>query len=74
MSPSTSRYDRTLKFKTYLKAGIREYWVVDPDTRTLAVHLLRGGEYITRAYTDEDVVPVHVLDGCTIDMAEVFAE
>jgi len=74
LSPSTSRYDRTLKFSTYLKSGVHEYWVVDPESKTLAVHLLRDGEYVTRAYTDEDTVPVCVLEGCIIDLAAVFEE
>jgi len=74
LSPSTSRYDRTLKFNTYLKAGIREYWIIDPETKTLAVHLLKDGYYITHAYTNEAIVNVNVLDGCTIHLIDVFEE
>jgi len=74
LSPSTSRYDRTIKFNTYLKSGIREYWVVDPETKTLAVHILKGGDYVTHPYLDEDTVPVHVLEGCIVDLSEVFEE
>jgi len=74
LSPSTARYDRITKFNTYLKAGVREYWVIDPETKTLAVHLLTNSNYITHAYTDEDTTPVHVLDGCIINLSEVFEE
>jgi len=74
LSPSTSRYDRTLKFNTYLKSGIKEYWVIDPDTKTLAVHIQKNNNYITHAYTDEETPPVHVLKGCTINLSEVFTE
>lgn len=74
LSPSTSRYDRTLKFSTYLKAGIREYWIIDPVARSVAVNLLKEGDYITRAYTEDEVVPVSVLDGCSIVLSEVFEE
>lgn len=74
LSPSTSRYDRTLKFNTYLKSGIREFWIIDPETKTLAVHILRNGEYVIHAYTNEDTVPVHVLEDCTINLTEVFEE
>ena len=73
LSPSTSHMDRNIKFNKYLQAGVREYWVIDPDTKTLVVHILRGGDYITRIYIDEDAAPVHVLDGCVIDLTEVFA-
>jgi len=74
LSPSTANYDKTLKFKRYLKAGIREYWIIDPKTEVLAVHILKDGNYITHAYTNEDTVPVHVLEGCNISLSEVFEE
>jgi len=74
LSPSTSRYDRTLKFKTYLESGIKEYWIVDPETKTLAVHILKDSDYVTHAYTDEDSAPVSVLDGFEVNLSEVFEE
>jgi Uma2 family endonuclease len=74
LSPSTSRYDRTTKFDTYLKAGIREYWIIDPETKILAAHILRDGNYIIHPYTNEDKAPVHVLEGFSIDLSEVFDE
>ena len=72
LSPSTARYDKTLKFKTYLRAGIREYWIIDPKEETLAIHIFKDGNYITHAYTKEETVPVHVLEGLNIDLSEVF--
>ena len=72
LSPSTLRRDRTLKFDLYLKAGVREYWIIDPATKTLSAHVLKNGEYTIRAYTDTDIVPVHVLEGCMINLTDVF--
>ena len=72
LSPSTSHMDRNIKFIKYLQAGVREYWVIDPDTKTLVVHILRDGDYVARIFIDEDAIPVHVLDGCVIDLTEVF--
>ena len=72
LSPSTSRRDKVLKFHTYLRAGVREYWIVDPDTKTVATNILKNGEYITNAYTDADTVSVHVMEGCKIILADVF--
>ena len=74
LSPSTARYDKTLKFNTYQKAGIREYWIIDPKDETLAVHVFSDGNNITHAYTNKETVTVHVLEGCTIDLSEVFME
>ena len=74
LSPSTSGKDRVLKFNKYLQAGVREYWIVDPDNNTVSAHLLKDGQYVTSAYAETDAVPVHVLEGCTISLTDVFAE
>ena len=74
LSPSNPRYDKITKFNRYLKAGIREYWIIDPETQSLAVNILNNDNYITHVYTDKETVPVNVLAGCYIDLSEVFAE
>jgi len=74
LSPSTAGYDRVDKFNQYLIAKVREYWIVDPDSKTVSVHVLKDGEYITRAYAKTAKAPVHVLEGCVIDLADVFAD
>lgn len=74
-SPSTQRYDRLLKFNRYMRAGVPEYWIVDPDTRSVWVNILEDGVYHTAAvYTADSaaVVPVSVLEGCAIDLSTVF--
>jgi Uma2 family endonuclease len=74
LSPSTARKDRIIKFNKYLRAGVREYWLVDPDTRTVQVCLLKDGLYFVSGYTDADTAPVDVLPGCMINLRDVFAE
>ena len=73
LSPSTARHDKVRKFNQYLKAGVREYWIVDPKSKTVAVHILENGAYNTKEYGESDTVPVHVLEGCEIRLASVFA-
>ena len=74
LSPSSTKHDRVLKFHAYQRAGVREYWIVDPDSKTVSVHILEDGRYVSSAYADTDTAPVHVLDGCTINLTEVFEE
>jgi Uma2 family endonuclease len=66
--------DSVIKFEKYRQAGVREYWIVNPDTASVQVHILENDHYFTACYTDNDVIPVHVLDGCEIDLADVFRE
>jgi Uma2 family endonuclease len=35
LSPSTARFDRLLKRRRYQRAGVPEYWIVDPDARLI---------------------------------------
>ena len=34
-SPSTARYDRITKRQRFQRSGVAEYWIVDPDARTV---------------------------------------
>jgi Uma2 family endonuclease len=74
ISPSSAKYDRVLKFRKYQKAGVREYWIVDPEIKTVQVNILENGRYITSVYDETDKAHVSVLEGCEIDFAAVFAE
>ena len=74
VSPSSSRHDRFKKLNKYLYAGVREYWIVDPDDKILTVHVLEDSKYVIGAYGSDDSVPVNVLEGCEINLSEVFAD
>jgi Uma2 family endonuclease len=72
LSPSTIRYDRIIKFQKYREAGVREYWIVDPEEKILTAFVLKNGEYVASAYEDTDTAPVTVLPGCEISLKAVF--
>jgi Uma2 family endonuclease len=72
LSPSTARHDRVVKFRKYLEAEVREYWIVSPEEKTVQVHILNDGQYITKTYDETDEAPVTVLPGCVIALPLVF--
>ena len=72
LSPSTARFDILTKFRQYQIAGVREYWVVDPELDTVTVHFLEDGKYVTTVFGNEDRVHVRILEGCTISLSEAF--
>lgn len=45
ISPGTQRVDRGKKFVEYARAGIGEYWLVDPQAKTIEVFVLQDGAY-----------------------------
>ena len=42
LSPSTNRNDRISKKYAYEKAGVREYWIISPNDKSVEVYLLQG--------------------------------
>jgi Uma2 family endonuclease len=70
--PSNIRRDRIVKFQKYLAAGVREYWVLDPENRAVEVHILRDGGCHTMVYYESTEAPVSVLPGCVIRLSEIF--
>jgi len=72
LSPSTSKWDKVTKFKEYLKAGVREYWIVDPEDQIIWVHTLKNSEYVTSVYHPKDTITVHILPELNIDLAQIF--
>lgn len=75
LSPSTAAYDALTKLDKYQQAGVKEYWIVDPEEKTVRVYLLEGDFYKTPGlYLPPDRIKVSVLEDCTIDLSNVFAE
>lgn len=73
LSPSTRQHDRLVKYDLYERAGVREYWIVDPDTETVQVYQLEEGHYhAAQVYTRQSKVKVEVLEDCFIDLDRVF--
>ena len=74
ISPGSIRIDRKTKFDTYEQAGVQEYWLVDPKTRSIEIYTLSNGEYaLLGQYTGDEVVESKVLVGITLATKSVFA-
>lgn len=66
-SPSTSSRDYILKLAKYQAAGVREYWIVNPQKRAIVVYDFRGDDFIPQLYTFNDTVKVNIYDNLEID-------
>ena len=72
LSPSTRKKDMHLKLYKYKNAGVREYWIVDPDKKTVVVYDLEH-DALPVLYGSEDKVPVLVWGGqCQVDFAAIY--
>ncbi len=46
LSPSTITNDRGVKKDAYERAGVKEYWIVDPTAKSIEVYYLREGRFV----------------------------
>jgi Uma2 family endonuclease len=72
LSPSTKRKDMIKKNQKYLDAGVKEYWMVDPDEKRIMVYLYDDPD-VVHLYSFEDEIPVGIFEGkCKINFAEIY--
>ena len=71
LSPSTQNHDRKRKFERYQRAGVREFWLVDPQARRVEQFALRDGKY-GEAVVAEDRIRLHILPQVAFDLAIVW--
>lgn len=72
MSKTTRKKDSILKLNKYMNAGVREYWMVDPESRKVVVYDFAHEEYPV-IYGGEDKVPVGIFEGeCKVDFGEIY--
>jgi Uma2 family endonuclease len=76
ISPSTAKRDITTKYELYQRHGVKEYWLMYPNDRTLLVYRLsEEGRYVSpEVFGQGDVVPVPLLGELEIEMGKVFRE
>lgn len=75
LSPSTQRHDKLIKFNLYQRAGVREYWIVDPASKSVQVFVLEDGHYAAKDFgTAGENLKVNILEDCMIDLSQVFSE
>lgn len=70
-SPSTKRIDYGIKLFKYLSAGVREYWIVNPLTKTVNVYDLEKEE-LSDQYIFDDDIPVCIYDGLVINISDLL--
>lgn len=73
VSKSSEERDYLIKRDEYLKAGIRAYWIVDPQTRSATVLARRTDTWRETKLDAAGVLKTTLLPGLQIPLAQVFA-
>jgi Uma2 family endonuclease len=73
VSPSSQRYDRVTKLRWYAQREVPEYWLVDPQARTLERLVLREGSYVIAAsLADDETFRPESFDGLEIPLVKLW--
>lgn len=72
-SKSTKKKDIDSKFKLFEKHGVKEYWMVDTDKKTVNVQILKNKKFHQKAeYKIGEILKSEVLTGLEIPVDEIF--
>lgn len=76
VSPGQENRERDLvvKRREYAKAGVREYWIVDPEEKTITVLTLAGKTFKTHGvFKPGEEASSKLLKGFKVSVTDVFA-
>ncbi len=73
LSPATVARDREVKPKLYARHGTRELWIVDPEARTIEVHVNQGEGFRCMAtYAPPEELRSPLLPDLSVPLEKVF--
>lgn len=74
LSPSGRVKDTIKKLNKYLDAGVKEYWIVDPDKKSVLTYVFEDDQ-MPVIYGFEDEIPVGIYDGkLKIDFKDIMEQ
>ncbi|MBR3226606.1 MAG: Uma2 family endonuclease [Atopobiaceae bacterium] len=72
VSPSNPEMDYISKLNLYREAGVREYWICDPQRERVLAYRF-ATEAVMDAYAFSQTVPAEVLPGFEVNFAKIIA-
>ncbi len=71
VSPSSQRMDYFVKLFKYRTAGVREYWIVNPQKQTVQVYSFEGDEN-SMQFSFDDMVDVGIYPDLSIKFSDLL--
>jgi len=73
LSPGNSRHDLHVKFDLYEESGVKEYWIIQPETRVVQVFSLQQNRYIgLRPFTEDMQVESKLFPELNVQVDDLF--
>ena len=71
VSPSSETHDYLRKFKIYMKYGVREYWIVNPEKKEITVYFNTEEEEDYKTYAFSDKIKAGIFEDFYMDFNEL---
>jgi Uma2 family endonuclease len=72
LSESTAARDRGVKFADFEAHGVREYWIIDPELKTLEQYIIREGRFVLEMKSGGGEVRSAAVPGFVMPVAAIF--
>ena len=72
ISPSTKSRDYAVKLLKYRTAGVREYWIVNPDKRIINVYRFDQEPEAVDIYTFEEEITFSIYPDLSVKLSELL--
>ncbi|GFI62215.1 hypothetical protein IMSAG049_01391 [Clostridiales bacterium] len=72
VSPSTQHIDYGVKLFKYRSAGVREYWIVNPVTKTVQTYFFDGEEEYSEQLSFDSDIPVRIYNDFKINVSKLL--
>lgn len=70
LSPSTRKYDESVKLKLYDAMGITEYWIVDPDRESVSIYRRTSSGFALASAAGDLTTPL--IPGFSLPVRAIF--
>ena len=69
LSPASRKMDLFIKLNKYRLSGVREYWIVDPETKAVRVYFFPKDE--EKSYGFSEKIKVNIYDDLELTLADL---
>ncbi|WP_114749709.1 Uma2 family endonuclease [Pleomorphovibrio marinus] len=75
LSPGSNKKELQNKYEVYEESGVKEYWVIHPNERTLLIYTLGNANYVpSKLFTFGDSVASTCIPGFELDLEDIFSD
>ncbi len=73
LSPSTAYYDLRKKKEVYGRTGVKEYWIVDPEMKSVEVYVNKEGKFrLFQELKEKGSIRSQIIEGLSIPLENIF--